>query len=293
MDSAVFTIGLPAALAVIMFGLGLSLTVQDFVRVATVPRAAVISLACQTVVLPLLCLGLVHALGLAPELAVGMMLLAASPGGTTANLYSHVAGGDVALNISLTAVNSVLAIVTLPVVVNLSVAHFMGDDAGLGLQPGKMLQVCALVLLPVALGMLLRRRRPVATEKLRRPVKRASIAVLAGVVAAAMVQGWDSARDHLLLIGSATLLLCVMSLAVGYGVPKLLGISRAQSIASAMEIGIHNSALAITVAVTLLDNATIAVPPALYGVLMNVPAACAAYLFARRATRRDPHPATT
>src|SRR5688572_17383995 len=137
------TVLLPLALGVIMLGLGLSLTLDDFRRVARQPGPILVALLCQTVLLPLLCFGLVKAFGLAPALAVGMMLLVASPGGTTANLFSHLAGGDVALNITLTAVNSVLAVITLPIVVNLSLAHFLGDGE-LGLQPAKMLQVFAI-----------------------------------------------------------------------------------------------------------------------------------------------------
>ena len=112
MDSALTTVALPLALGIIMFGLGLSLTPDDFRRVAKAPKAVAIALACQLVLLPLICFGLVKALDLPPLLAVGMMLLAASPGGTTANLFSHLFRGDVALNVSLTAVNSVIALVS-------------------------------------------------------------------------------------------------------------------------------------------------------------------------------------
>src|SRR6478735_7311513 len=124
MDSALTTVALPLALGIIMFGLGLSLTVDDFRRVAKAPRAVAVALGAQLLLLPLVCFGLVIALDLDPLLAVGMMLLAASPGGTTANLFSHLFRGDVALNITLTAVNSVIAVVTLPLVVNFAVGWF-------------------------------------------------------------------------------------------------------------------------------------------------------------------------
>ena len=116
----VVQIFLPLALALVMFGLGLTLTIPDFTRVVKYPKAAVIALVCQVIILPAVCLGLVLAFGLKGVLAVGMMLLVASPGGTSANLFSHLAGGDVALNITLTAINSVLAVFTLPLVVGLS-----------------------------------------------------------------------------------------------------------------------------------------------------------------------------
>src|ERR687894_1265041 len=157
MDSALTTVLLPLALALVMFGLGLSLTVGDFARVGRQPKAVLIALALQLLVLPALCFGLVVLFDLPPLLAVGMLLLAASPGGTTANLFSHLFRGDVALNISLTAVNSLIAVVTLPVVVNLALSHFDPPGAsGLGLQFGKTVQVFAIVLVPVALGMVVR-----------------------------------------------------------------------------------------------------------------------------------------
>ena len=170
MDSWLTTIGLPVALGIVMLGLGLGLTVDDFRRVATYPKPVLVALVCQVVLLPALCFGLVLLFDLSPALAVGMMLLAASPGGTTANLYSHLFGGHVALNVTLTAVNSVLAVFTLPIVVNLSADYFMGDSTSIGLQFDKVLQVFAIVLIPVAIGMALRarfpdRRRPAAPAR--------------------------------------------------------------------------------------------------------------------------------
>src|SRR5690606_2548756 len=125
MGSALTTIGLPVALGIIMFGLGLSLTVADFKRVGKHPKAVLIALVCQLILLPLVAFGLVHLFALPPVRAAGMMLLAAPPSGTPANLYPHLFRGDVALNISLTAINSVIAVVTLPLIVNLSIAFFM------------------------------------------------------------------------------------------------------------------------------------------------------------------------
>ena len=116
MDSALTTVGLPIALAIIMFGLGLDLTVDDFRRIGRHPRAVAVALGCQLILLPAICFGLVVLLDLPPLLGIGMLLLAASPGGTSANLFSHLFRGDVALNITLTAINSVIALFTLPLV---------------------------------------------------------------------------------------------------------------------------------------------------------------------------------
>jgi BASS family bile acid:Na+ symporter len=283
-SSTATTVFLPVALAVIMFGLGLSLTVADFARVVRYPRASLIALGCQILLLPGICLGLVLLFDLDPPLAVGMMLLAAAPGGTTANLFSHLAHGDVALNITLTAVNSVLAVVTLPVVVNLSLQGFMDGEDAIGLQPDKLLQVFAIVLIPVAIGMLVRRRAPGFADRLNRPVRIASIVVLVSVIAVAVFQERGNVMGYIESVGLLALLFCVLSLTIGYTVPRALRVPRDQAIASSFEIGIHNSTLAITIALSpaLLDSAEMAIPAAVYGVAMFIPAGVLAYLMNRR-----------
>lgn len=283
-QSVLTTVMLPAALALIMFGLGLSLTLADFGRVATRPKAVIVALVAQVLVLPALCFGLVVLFGLDPLLAVGMMLLAASPGGTTANLYSHLFGGDVALNITLTAVNSVLAVFTLPVVVNLSLAHFMGGGQDIGLQADKVVQVFAIVLVPVAVGMLVRRISVTFADRMDKPVRIMSALVLAAVIVGAIVQERERLGGYIAAVGLVALLFSVISLTVGYWLPRLFKVGRRQAIASGMEIGIHNSTLAITIALSpsLLANSTMAVPPAVYGVLMFGTTLVFGYLVRRR-----------
>ncbi|WP_206788405.1 bile acid:sodium symporter family protein [Amycolatopsis sp. MtRt-6] len=285
MGAQIVSIFLPVALALVMFGLGLSLTLADFARVVKYPKAAIVALTCQIVVLPAICYGLVVLFGLNGVLAVGMMLLVASPGGTSANLFSHLAGGDVALNVTLTAVNSVLAMFTLPVVVAWSLAQFMAGDASIGLQPAKLLQMFAIVLVPVAIGMWVRHRYLGWTEKMQKPVKIASVVVLVLAVTFSIAGNFRLLLDNSETLGPVALLLSVLSLAVGYGVPRLLRVERRQAIASAMEIGIHNAALAITLAMSVLGSEPMAVPAGIYGTVMFVPAAIAAYALSRRSSR--------
>ncbi|MFI1186207.1 bile acid:sodium symporter family protein [Streptomyces californicus] len=283
MDTPLTTVFLPLALAVIMFGLGLSLTVDDFRRVRRHPRAVVVAMVCQLLLLPVVCLGLVIAFGLSPVLAVGMMLLAASPGGTTANLFSHLFGGDVALNVTLTAVNAVLAIVTLPVVTNLALRYFepdIGQD-GLGLQFGKVIQVFALVLVPVVIGMAVRLRSEVFARRMDRPVRLLSGVVLVAVIIGALVAERENIAGYLVDVGPAALVFCVVSLALGYTAPRLLRLGRQQAIACSMEIGVHNSTVAMTLAISVLGSVGLAVPAAVYGVLMYPVAALAGVLMAR------------
>ncbi|RKN45363.1 bile acid:sodium symporter family protein [Micromonospora endolithica] len=290
MDSALTLIGLPVALGIIMLGLGLGLTTDDFRRVARHPKAAVIALVCQLLVLPALCFGLVLAFDLPPALAVGMMLLAASPGGTTANLYSHLFGGNVALNIALTAINSVLAVFILPIVVNLSAAYFLDDGRSIGLQFDKVLQVFAIVLLPVAVGMLIRARASRLAARLDRPVRILSVVVLVAVIAGAVLGERENIADYFVSVGLAVLAFNLLSLTIGYGVPRLAGVDRSAATAAGFEIGIHNSTLAITIALSpaLLDSTQMAIPAAVYGIVMFFTAAAFGYLVTRRATRAEP-----
>ena len=289
MDSALGTVALPAALAVIMFGLGLSLTVDDFVRVTRRPRAAVVALTLQLLVLPAVCFGLVLAAGLEPVLAVGMVLLAASPGGTTANLFSHLFRGDVALNVSLTAVNSLLAVVTLPLVTNLAVAVFDPPGAGgIGLQFGKTVTVFAIVLVPVALGMLVRRSSPAFADRMDRPVRVLSAVVLALVIVGTVLAEREDVAGYLREVGLVALAFCVLSLLLGFAVPRAVGVGHRQAVACAFEIGVHNSTLAIAIAVGVLGSVELAVPAAVYGVLMFPVATLVGWAITRSARSREP-----
>ncbi len=269
------TLFLPAALGIIMLGLGLSLSLADFARVAKFPRPVLIGLACQLLLLPLACFFLAKLFGLAPALAVGLMLLAASPGGTTANLYSHLAHGDVALNITLTAVNSVVAILTMPLIVNQSLAHFMSADQAIPLQFAKVVQVFAIVLGPVAIGMWLRSRFPHFAERMQKPVKIVSALFLLLIILLAVAKDWRTFVEYAPAVGGAALAFNLLSMAVGYCVPRLLKLDLRQAIAIAMEIGIHNGTLAIALALSpaLLNNPTMAIPAAIYSLIMFVTAA--------------------
>jgi bile acid:Na+ symporter, BASS family len=268
MGSALTTIGLPVALGIIMFGLGLSLTLGDFARVARQPKAVIIALLCQLVLLPAICFGLVVLFQLPPILAVGMMMLAASPGGTTANLYSHLFRGDIALNISLTAVNSVVAVFTLPFITNLAIAHFDPFDGNLGMQWSKTVEVFAIVLLPVALGMVVRHFWPGFAKRMDKPVRIVSVVVLVVVIAGAVASNWALLVENAGRLAGITIVFCLVSLAIGYWVPRLLRVPRRQAVASSFEIGIHNATLAIVIAQTVMGSVELSLPAAVYGVLM-------------------------
>jgi BASS family bile acid:Na+ symporter len=233
------------------------------------------------------CFAIAVGFELPPALAVGLMLLAASPGGATANLFSHLAKGDVALNITLTAVNSVLSLLTLPFIVNYSLVHFMGEGKVIPLQFDKVVQVFAIVLVPVGLGMLARSKRPKLAAGLERPVKLLSALFLVIVIAAAVAKERAHILEYFQQVGLAALAFNVASMAVGYFVPLIVRLPKRQAIAIGMEIGIHNGTLAIAIASapTLLNNSTMAIPPAIYSLIMFFTAAAFGYLVNRRGDR--------
>ncbi len=273
MDSGIITILLPLALAIIMIGLGLELTPKDFTRVTKQPKAVLIALFCQLVILVSIAFIICKVLALPALLAVGLMLLAASPGGSTANLFSYLFKGDIALNITLTAINSVIAAFTLPLIVNFAIQHFMNDGQEISLQFSKILQVFAIIIIPVGIGMLIRHYAPHFTEKLNKPLRIFAVSFLILIIIGAITKERHQILEYLAQVGLATVLFCLCSLLIGYFVPRLLGINSAQARACAFEIGIHNSTLAMTIALTVMASSTVAMPAAVYSIFMYVFAA--------------------
>ena len=271
-NSIVTALLLPIALGIVMLGLGLSLTVADFARVVRYPRAVLVGLFTQTVVLVVGAYIIARAFALPPELAVGMMLLAASPGGATANIYSHLAHGDVALNITLTAVNSLLALLTLPLIVDAALAHFLGQDQYVPPPTRKVIEVAAIIVLPVLIGMALRAGLPKVAAALEKPIRLFAVLVLVAVIGAAIVAEWERLPGFIAAVGAACLAFNLLSMAVGYGLPRLLDLPKGQAIAISMEIGIHNGTLAIFIALNVLQNAAMSVPAAVYSIIMFVTA---------------------
>lgn len=283
MDSALTEIGLPIALAIIMFGLGLDLTMADFRRVAKHPKAVVVALACQLALLPAVCFGLVVLFDLPPLLGIGMLLLAASPGGTSANLYSHLFRGDVALNISLTAINSIVAIATLPLITNLAIGYYdRGDDVSMPFV--EVVKVFVIVLVPVAIGMVVRSRKQSFAARMDRPVRIGSAVILAVLVIGILLDQRENVAGYLADVGLVAALFCAISLVVGYVVPRAFGVVEDQAIASSFEIGVHNGTLAIFVAVEVLDVTEISIPAAVYSIIMFVFAALWGMFISRRTT---------
>ncbi|KRI00661.1 bile acid:sodium symporter family protein [Curvibacter sp. PAE-UM] len=271
-----FTAALPAlllgALALVMFGLGLSLSVGDFVRLRQHPRAVLLALGIQMLLLPAVAWGLIVGLGVAPVYAVGLMLLAASPGGVSANLFSHLFGGNVAMNISLTAINTVLSIVSLPLITNWAIATFAQTGQVVPLQFGKVFEVVGVILVPVLIGMVVSNRRPAFAARMEKPMKAFSALVLAAFAVIAIAKEWTALTQSFSSLGPVVLAFNLLSLLSGYYLSRWAGLDKPMATAVSFEIGIHNSTLAIFVALSVLQNFQLALPAAIYSVSMYLTA---------------------
>jgi BASS family bile acid:Na+ symporter len=262
---------LPLGLAFIMFALGLGLTVADFARVFRRPHAIAAGLASQMLLLPLIGWLVCVIFNLPAEMAVGLMLLAACPGGASAGLITKLAGGETALSISLTAITSVLAVISVPVVVDLALAHFTGAGVTVSLPVIDVVRgVFIITTVPVALGMLLRHLRPAFVARFEPVAARIATGLFLLIVIATFVSQRQSLFDHLAGTGPAALALCVITMATGFYLGAATGIDRPGRIAIAVESGLQNAALAIFLAVSVLKVPAMAVPGVIYALLMNV-----------------------
>jgi BASS family bile acid:Na+ symporter len=259
----------PFVIVVVMLALGLTLTVADFKRAANLRRPLLVALICQSVVLPTLCLLIAEAFHLQPALAIGLMLMAATPGGTTSSVLSHLFNGDLALNVTLTAINAVLSVFALPAILAISMTWFQGDGHFIPLQPGKFLAVFGFVLIPVAVGIAIRHRLPDLARRLQRPVRIVAALLLVLVISASVIKGHTTLFNNLGVLTAAVACFCAVSLTVGYLVPRWMRLAPRQAIAVSFEIGMHNATVALGIALSpqLLNSIEMATPAAVYGMV--------------------------
>lgn len=281
MDSPLLTsVVLPAAIAVIMCSLGMTLTAADFRRVFSAPRGVAIGMLNLGLISPLLALTMASLFGLSPELAVGLVLLGASPGGMMANMLTHLSRGDTALSVTMTAISSVGAIVTVPLFLALSTGFFDAGDIGEASMLGVVARVFAITIVPVAIGMELRRRRPLRVEAAYPRMRNVSLAVFAFVVLGAILSEHDTVAENAAEVGGAALALNVAAMSGSYAISKLARLGDRQATAIALELGIHNAALAIAVGASLADEVTI--PAAVYASFMLFTGGAFALAMSRR-----------
>ena len=278
MDSITTAI-LGGALLIVMLGMGLTLQFSDFKRVLLYPKAIFIGLTNQLIILPLVGLGITLLFSLSAEIAVGIMILSACPGGPTSNLISHLAKGDLALSVTLTAVSSLITILTIPFIVNFALLRFMGEGQVVKLGVLETIaQVFVIVVIPIIIGMAIKKLRPAFALKMAKPVRIISAVVLAVIIIGLVVKERENFVAYFEQAGLATLLLNVLTMGIGFIAAKLFSINRAGSIAIAIESGIQNGTLAITIAVVLLQNTSFAIAPAVYSLLMFMTGGVIIYL---------------
>ncbi len=271
MEQSILTaVFLPLALAFIMMGMGLSLTLDDFRRILVAPKSIVIGLVAQIIFLPIIGFLLVTAFGLTGALAVGVMIIAACPGGPTSNLVSHLAKGDLALSISLTAVSSAITVVTIPLIVNFSILYF-GEEGSVTLPVLQTIgQIVGVTLIPAGIGMYIRSRKPALTHKAERPVKIASAVFFVVILLAAILKERANLVDFFILTGPVTLLLNISTMFVGYFIARAFMLPLRQRISISIESGIQNGTMGIMIAATLLQNSIMTIPVAIYSLLMFI-----------------------
>lgn len=270
---------LPLALFIIMFGLGLSLTADDFTRVMKQPKAFAIGILAQMVLLPVIAYLVVVAFALPPELGVGLMIIAFCPGGVTSNMYTYLARGDVALSISLTAISSLVTPFTIPFLTYLAMQILLDSSQGFSIPVGKtIIQLLAITIVPVVIGMFIHRKWEKFARKMETPIKILSVAFLFLVIAGIVGKSWDNMAGFFAQAGLASLILNVVSMTAGFWLAKLASLNREQSITIGFEVGLQNGTMALLVAGTILGNSTMAIPAVTYSLLMFVTGALFGWL---------------
>lgn len=263
---------LPAALFLIMTGVGLSLTLSDFRRITDYPRAVLVGVLLQLIALPVLAFLLVTLFGLSGALAAGLMMVALAPGGATSNLITYLLRGDTALSVSLTALSSLITPFTMPVMAWMVLAFWL-PESGAGDFPivPTMLKLLVMALVPVALGMLVRHFAPAFSERMQAPVKFLSILFLVAVVVGIVKANHEQLMAIIGEVAPVALLLMVLAMLMGWAASRLLRLSPEIAITLAIETGIQNAGTALLITAGILQNPQMSAAALSYGVLMNVP----------------------
>ena len=282
---------LPLILAFIMFSLGLGLRGRDFSRVLKFPVAFGVGLLNQVVLLPLVALGLAHAFGLSSVFAVGLMVLALCPGGVTSNLLARLAGGNAPLSISLTAITSLLSILTVPLLVAFSVNHFVGEDAPAVDVTRLGLTMFLVTAVPVAIGMTLTKSCPALTERIAPRVSRTAVLLFVVIIVAALGKNWEVFSSNLGTLGPVAILLNVVMLGLGLASSKALRLDARDATTISIESGVRNGTLAIAVGgiVAAVEGQVLppaTVPAAVYSITMYI--VCVPFVIWRRRTLVPP-----
>ena len=259
----------PIALALIMLALGLGLTGQDFLRVIKQPKDFILGLICQLILLPIIAFILIKIFHTPLELALGVMIIAAAPGGVTSNVLTKFANGDVALSVSLTAIISLISIISVPFIVFksadlLQITNISEDISMIGIS----MKMFLVVTLPVLLGMLIRKFATNFITSKTQLIQKISVILFAIVFAAIWIEEWENIMSYITQAGTITLVLNIVMMVIGYYVAKFLASGIAQRKCISLECGLQNGTLAVFVASQLFSDITFLIPTAAYALIM-------------------------
>jgi len=268
----IIDIFLPLSLIFIMFTLGLGLTKDDFSNLFLAPKAFFVGIMNQMILLPLVAFIIVSFMGITTELAVGLMILASCPGGVTSNIITKLANGDTALSISYTAVISILTIVTLPLITGFSMNHFMGQDAPPLNLVSLGLTMFLITALPVGIGMVVRLKFTGSVNSFEATATKISMGLFIVIIIGALASEWDMFINNLPSLGPAIVFLMIAMVAIGYNSSKWFKMNDRQAITVAVESGIQNGTVGITIGNIIINPVTglsiLSIPSGVYGILM-------------------------
>ena len=281
---------LPLSLAFIMFSMGLALTADDFRRVVVQPKSFAIGAFAQVVLLPVIAYIVVLVTPIDPIFAIGVMILAACPGGVTSNLLTHLAKGDTALSVTLTAVISVVGVVTIPFIVNFALSQFAGATEEVALPiANTIFGIFFITTVPVAIGMAVKHFASGLADRFEPCAKIIATILFIIIVLGAIASQWESLPHYFKEAGLVTLVLNLIMMVVGFYIARAFALGRRQGIAISLETGLQNATLAILIGANLLDDIRLAIPGAIYGLLMFVTAGI--FVFISMRAHRNPQDA--
>lgn len=270
-NNPLIELGLPIALMIIMAGMGLTLTLESFRRVVVYPKAMLIGTVAQVILIPLLGFAIIQVMDLSPAIAVGLIVIAACPGGTTSNVFTFLAKGNVALSIVLTVLASLITIATIPLFTNLALDWYsdVAVEAPLKLPVLRtIITLSVIIIIPVMVGMFLNARKPEWANRAEKFVSKFGLIVLAIIIGVIVYQTRNDILELLTQAGPAAIALMIGGIGAGFISGVALGVNRQDALTIAIEVGIKNGTLGLLVTLSLLQRPDMAIPSAVYGVLM-------------------------
>lgn len=263
---------LPVSLAIIMFGMGLTLVIGDFIRIFTYPKAVLVGLINQIILLPIIGFSIVVLFKLSPTMATGVMILSLCPGGPTSNLITQVSRGNIGLSVTLTALASLITVFTIPVLLSEAIVYFTGNTGVVIELPvlQTMLQILVITVIPIAIGMIIRKRNEGFALRMEKPMRTASTILFVIIFLVIIIANKDNLVQAMKEVGLATLLLNLLTMGLGFLTAKLFGIAGNSQITITIESGIQNGTLAFVIATTILNNFEMGLPTGAYSIWMFI-----------------------